>query len=102
MESGRGAMGGRDTLGFAVLYFTLLWPERDEGGIPVGAKSPRQGCGRAAAEALTAWVSKHLRRRRPLPLPASGVLALLLILIASLRRSSRASSSHIPPPWGSR
>lgn len=29
----------------------------------------------AAAEALTAWVSKHLRRRRPLPLPASGVLA---------------------------
>lgn len=40
---------------------------------------------------------KVLRRRRPLPLPASGVLGLLLILIASLCRSPRASSSHMPP-----
>lgn len=48
---------GRD---MAVLCVVTLCPgpERDEGGIPVGVKSPRQGCGRAAAEALTAWVSK--------------------------------------------
>lgn len=63
--------------GYAVLFSCVL-AERDEGGLPVGVKSPRQGCGchwMGGSRALDSMGFKVLRRRRPLPLPASGVLA---------------------------
>lgn len=49
--------------------------EEDQGGIPVGANSPAGRGVDSGSRGFDSMGFKVLRRRRPLPLPASGVLA---------------------------